>query len=341
MRQDVEQGSKGREGVQDEAQVDTQQSAVRFVVLTGLSGAGKTTALHALEDLGYFTVDNLPPALWPELIASLRLEGQTRVVVGVDVRSRAFLDGVESTLRVLQETGVKPEVVFLEASDDVLVGRYNFTRRTHPLGEASLSEDIIFERRALSSLRALADVVLDTSAFSARRLTDELRERYGGERQFHLRLVSFGFKRGVPIDADNVFDLRALPNPFYDPALRPLDGRDAAVQAFVFSPEGLAFYSELRNFVRFLALGARNTGRGSYTVAVGCTGGQHRSVAVAERLHRDLAETFATHTDHRDVDEALAEHKTEQRADHKVTESDAKGRGGAAGPKTVTQGREA
>ncbi len=286
----------------------------RFVVLTGLSGAGKTTALHALEDLGYFTVDNLPPALWPELVASLRREGQTRVVVGVDVRGRAFLSGVEDALRALQDAGIRPEIIFLEASDDVLVGRYNLTRRTHPLGDAPLSEDITSERQTLGPLRALADMVLDTSAFSARRLTDELRERYGGERRFHLRLVSFGFKRGVPIDADNVFDLRTLPNPFYDPALRPLDGRDAAVQAHVFSPEGLAFYSELRNFVKFLTLGARNAGRGSYTVAVGCTGGQHRSVAVVERLHRDLAETFATHTDHRDVDEALAEHGAEHGA---------------------------
>ena len=305
----------------------------RFVVLTGLSGAGKTTALHALEDLGYFTVDNLPPALWLELVASLRRTGQTRVVVGVDVRGRAFLGEVEEALRALQDAGVGPEIVFLEASDDVLVGRYNLTRRTHPLGQAPLSEDIASERQALGPLRALADAVLDTSAFSARRLTDELRERYGGERAFHLRLVSFGFKRGVPIDADNVFDLRALPNPFYDPALRPLDGRDAAVQAHVFSPEGLAFYSELRNFVRFLTLEARNAGRGSYTVAVGCTGGQHRSVAVAERLHRDLAETFATHTDHRDVAEALAEHGAEREAGHRE-----KHRAGHAGLETAAQG---
>jgi UPF0042 nucleotide-binding protein len=284
---------------------------MRFVVLTGLSGAGKTTGLHALEDLGYFTADNVPPALWAPLLAQARKQGQERlvagIVVGIDVRTRTFLADAPATLRTLAEQGVQAELVFLDASDEVLIGRYNFTRRTHPLGQAQLSRDITLEREALGDLRALADVVLDTSTFSARRLTEELWERFGEGRKFRLRLLSFGFKRGVPIDADNVFDLRALPNPFYEPGLRALDGRDAKVQSYVFNAEGLAFYTELCDFAKLLTAQALGAGRSSYTLALGCTGGQHRSVAVAERLSFDLADTFATRVEHRDLAAALTE----------------------------------
>ena len=159
-------------------------------------------------------------------------------------------------------------------------------------------------------------MVLDTSTFSARRLTEELWERYGEERDFRLRLVSFGFKRGVPTDADSVLDLRTLPNPYYSERLRPLGGRDPEVQSFVFTPEGMAFYTELRDFVKRLATRAAASGRSSYTVAMGCTGGQHRSVAVAERLSHDLAEDFTTRTEHRDLDAALAEHAADHPVEH-------------------------
>jgi len=283
-------------------------SSVRFVILTGLSGAGKTTALQALEDLGYYTADNVPPPLWLPLITQTEQLQQNRLVVGVDVRTRAHLGTVPEQLAALLAAGITPEVVFLDASDEVLVRRYNLTRRTHPLGQSGLSADINRERQVLGELRAMADVVLDTSQTTARQLTEELWERFGGERSFRLRLVSFGFKRGVPIDADNVFDLRSMPNPYYQEDLRRQDGRHPAVQSFVFSPEGLAFYSELRAFVKLLAAQAATSGRNSYTVALGCTGGQHRSVAVAERLMHDLADTFATYAEHRDVAAALAEH---------------------------------
>ena len=224
------------------------------------------------------------------------------------MRTRTFLGDVREALAQLKTQGITPEVIFLDASDEVLVKRYNLTRRTHPLGQAPLGSDIAQEREVLGDLRALADFVLDTSTSSARELTEELWTRFGDERRFRLRLVSFGFKRGVPIDADNIFDLRSLPNPYYDPALRHLDGRDEGVKNYVFTSEGLAFYSELREFVRLLASRAVNAGRSSYTVALGCTGGQHRSVAITERLTHDLAETFATYADHRDVTLALAEH---------------------------------
>ena len=280
---------------------------MRFVVLSGLSGAGRTTALAALEDLGYFTADNVPPALWDELVSQAD-PVQTRVAVGVGIRTAAFLPKLGEALGSLRSSGIHPEVVFLDASDEVLVKRYNFTRRTHPLGYAPLQQDIASERVVLGDLRAVADTVLDTSGLSAQELSEELRLRFGDERKFRLRLASFGFKRGVPIDADNVFDLRSLPNPYYDPALRHKGGTDPEVAAYVFTAEGLAFYTELREFVRLLATRALVTGRSSYTVAVGCTGGQHRSVAFAERLKHDLADVFATSAEHRDLALALAEH---------------------------------
>lgn len=280
----------------------------RFVILTGLSGAGKTTALHAFEDIGFFTSDNVPPSLWVSLVEQAEQAGFNAVCMSVDVRTRAFLQDIEQIIGLLNARGFNSEVVFLDASDDVLVKRYNLTRRTHPLGHAPLSTDIQQERKELGNLRALADTVLDTSRMSAKTLIKTLWERFGPERRFTLRLLSFGFKRGVPIDADTTIDLRALPNPYYDPVLRPLDGRDEAVQAYVFTPEALEFFSMMREFVRRLTEMAQGSGRSSYTVAVGCTGGQHRSVAVAERLAYDLADAFAVTVEHRDVADALQEH---------------------------------
>ncbi len=288
---------------------------MRFVVLTGLSGAGRTTALAALEDLGFFTADNVPPALWDELVAQAD-PLQPRVAVGVGIRTAVFLPKLEAALAAVRARGIHPEVVFLDASNETLIQRYNFTRRTHPLGHAPLAQDIAQERVVLGDLRAVADTVLDTSGLSARGLTEELWARFGDDRVFRLRLASFGFKRGVPIDADNVFDLRSLPNPYYDPALRSRGGQDPEVAAYVFSADGMAFYTELREFVRLLAARAMVTGRTSYTVAVGCTGGQHRSVAFAERLKHDLAEGFATYAEHRDLALALAEHGAAHGAAH-------------------------
>ncbi len=288
---------------------------ITFVVLTGLSGAGKTTSLHALEDLGFFTVDNLPPKLWPELVKQVKQTNQAKIAVGIDVRTRDYLSTVLDCLAELKDMGIQPTVIFLDAADDVLVKRYNLTRRTHPLGKAPLSDDIVTERKALGPLRASADLVLDTSRYSAKDLIEVLRKHFGQHERFRLRLMSFGFKRGIPIDADNVFDLRALPNPYYDPELRPIDGRDERVQAYVFQGNTFAFYTQMREFIRDLSQMAEHSGRSSYTVAVGCTGGQHRSVAIAERLANDFAEVFSTTIEHRDVELALAEHQPKEEAE--------------------------
>ncbi len=279
-----------------------------FVVLTGVSGSGKTTALHALEDIGFYTVDNLPPSLWPQLIDLLG--GDSRgVVVGIDIRAGDYLDRAPEVIANLRADGHAPEVLFLDANDEVLVRRYNFTRRTHPLSKGTLTSDLTTERKRLRPLRELAAEVIDTTSTSARALTQKLRDRFQTGNGFVLRLVSFGFKRGVPTDVDTVLDVRGLPNPFYDEFLRPLPGTDERVQAYVFTPEALETYSQLRSLVRTLtAQASGGAGRSSYTVAVGCTGGQHRSVAVAERLSLDLADGLRTTVQHRDLEKALAEH---------------------------------
>jgi UPF0042 nucleotide-binding protein len=278
----------------------------RLVVLTGLSGSGKTTALHALEDIGFYTVDNLLPALWEGLVDAAG-GGENAIAIGVDIRTRAFLAAAPAALAALRGRGLVVTVVFLDASDPTLVRRYNFTRRTHPLAEGTLTADLTQERRALEGIRALADVVIDTTATSARDLTQDLWDRFGQEGDFLLRVLSFGYKRGVPTDVDSVLDVRALPNPYYDPTLKPLPGTSPEVQSFVFTPSSFELYTRLRELVRVLAAGARTEGRSSYSVAIGCTGGQHRSVAVAERLTHDLADTFRTRAQHRDLEEALRE----------------------------------
>lgn len=281
-----------------------------IVVLTGMSGAGKTTAMHALEDAGFHTVDNLPPSLWADLAGAVERAGTTLLAIGVDVRTAGFLAEAPDALAALEAGGHALEVVFLDARDEALVRRYSFTRRTHPLSQGLLSDDLEAERRALEPLRSRADRIIDTTSLTSKDLQARM-QRLSGDDGFDLRLVSFGYKRGVPTDVDSVLDVRALRNPYWDEALRPLPGSDRRVQEYVFADGGLDAYAPIRDMARTLAEGARRAGRSGYSVAVGCTGGQHRSVAVVERLARDLADRFATTTVHRDLEEALAEHADE------------------------------
>jgi RNase adapter protein RapZ len=270
----------------------------RFVIITGLSGAGKTTAVHALEEFGFFTTDNLPPPLWHSTLELCLAEGLTQVAVVTDARTRHFLSDIETWL-----TGVslKPVVVYLEADDDVLIRRYGFTRRTHPLHESTLLGDLRAEREVLADLRSHADVVIDTSLLSAKALVAKLRGLFGQDQAFTLSLSSFGFKHGAPRDADLVLDVRGMPNPFYDPVLKHKSGLETEVSQYVFSSEGTAFYQLLRDFVAANAELARRSERSSYAVAIGCTGGFHRSVAVVEALARDLSQYASTVT-HRDLE---------------------------------------
>ncbi|WP_456413595.1 RNase adapter RapZ [Oceanithermus profundus] len=273
---------------------------MRVVVISGLSGAGKSTALAHLEDLGYFAVDNLPPALWAELVATLKAAGVRRVALGIDVRARAFLDAAPSAIDALA-SGAEPVLVFLEARPEVLLARYNLTRRAHPLRGGHLLREIEAERRLLAPLRGRADWILDTSETGPGELGQRLAQLLGEERPFVLRLISFGYKWGPPQVADLLLDVRALPNPPWEEALRPRTGTDPEVAAYVFTGEAEPYYRTLREAARRAAEAARAAGRSGYTVAVGCTGGCHRSVAVVERLARELGEDFEVEREHRDV----------------------------------------
>ncbi len=273
------------------------------MVISGLSGAGKSTALAHLEDLGYFAVDNLPPRLWEALLDALAGSGQEKVALGLDVRARAFLGESEPALAALRARGIATQLIFLEARPEVLLARYNLTRRAHPMGQGHLLRGIEAERELLAALRGRADWVIDTSARGPGELGEQLTALLGEARPFVLRLLSFGYKWAPPQVADLLLDARALPNPHWEEALRPRTGRDPEVAAYVFADERHEpYYQALRETAVRAAEAARAAGRSGYTVAVGCTGGRHRSVAVVERLARELADRFAIEKEHRDVD---------------------------------------
>jgi len=265
--------------------------AIGFVIITGLSGAGKSYAIKCFEDMGYYCVDNLPTTLIPtfaELCAQSSREIR-KIALGMDVREGEYLAHFLDVLQALRARGHRVEVLFLEASDEALVRRYHETRRRHPLaGEGSVLDGIRAERQALAHLRDVAGRIIDTSAFTVHQLKARLIEAYGAQETreaLTVSLVSFGFKYGVPYDADLVFDVRFLPNPHFVESLRGLDGRDAPAAKFVLShDESREFLGRLEDLLRFLLPLYRREGKAYLTVAVGCTGGRHRSVAVVEAL---------------------------------------------------------
>jgi len=281
-----------------------------FVFITGLSGAGKSYAIKSFEDMGYFCVDNLPTTLIPTFADLIARSGQTirRVALGVDVREGEYLPHLLEALRELKARGHAVEVLFLEAGEEALVRRYHETRRRHPLAsEGNVLEGIRIERRAMSHLREIADRIVDTSTLTVHQLKELLLELYVTPKArlgLATSLVSFGFKHGVPFDADLVFDVRFLPNPHFVPGLRPLDGRDARVRAFVLdNDEARTLMGHLQGFLEFLLPQYEREGKAYLTVAVGCTGGRHRSVTLVEELRRLLEELgYAPTVVHRDLD---------------------------------------
>lgn len=273
---------------------------MQLVVVTGLSGAGKSTALKALEDLGYFASDNLPPSLWPGFVAELAAAGVEKAAVVIDSRAGRFLQQTSRALERIEGDGVDATLVFLEARPETLLRRYNLSRRAHPLGQGHLLREIEDERRLLAELRGAADWIIDTSDVAPGELADKLAKLLGETRPFVLRLISFGFKWGPPQVADLILDARALPNPHWVDGLRPLTGLQEEVAAHVFSA-GDDYYQALKKTVEMAAAAARDAGRSGYTAAIGCTGGRHRSVAVAERLAGELADVFEVEVEHRDV----------------------------------------
>lgn len=262
---------------------------MELLVVTGMSGAGKSTALAALADIGFYCVDNIPVPLLPQLVALLAAEEPARrVAVGIDAREAGLLGAFAQVRKQLVQAGHRVEILFLDAPDDVLVRRFAETRRRHPLGE--LPDAITRERESLRSLAADPTATIDTGGLRARELRQLIRDRYSTASVLHLVLMSFGFKAGLPSFADLVFDVRFLANPYDVPALRPRTGLDPEVAEFVLAqPDAADLLDHLENLLRFVVPRSVREGRSYLTVALGCTGGQHRSVALTEALARRLS----------------------------------------------------
>ncbi len=286
------------------------KSPMQLVLITGMSGSGKSVALHALEDAGFYCVDNLPPELLEDFIAIEHGHHADRVAIAIDVRSAKSLPGMPLQLHKLRKAGQPLTVLFLDATTDTLVRRFSETRRLHPLSrpdspdqQHALIEAIEQERELLSELREYS-LVIDTSHLKASHLRTEVRKLLDHESStLTLVFESFGFKRGVPMDADYVFDVRMLPNPHYEPELRPLTGLDAPVADFLaLEPEVQAMQVYIINFLeRWLPSMVRDH-RSYVTVAIGCTGGQHRSTYLVEELAKHFAQHWAVRRRHRELE---------------------------------------
>jgi UPF0042 nucleotide-binding protein len=279
-----------------------------LVVVTGMTGAGRSTAAKVLEDLGYFVVDNIPPQLLPEVVRLVRAQeaASVRIAVVVDVRSRWFFTALRGALDDLTGQDNKPQLLFLEASDDVLVRRQDAARRPHPLqGTGRLLDGILRERKMLRDLRADADVLIDTSNLNVHQLSDRVINAFSRSRDLDLTatVMSFGFKYGIPVDADMVVDMRFLPNPHWVPELRPHSGLEATVSDYVLNhPDAKAFLDRYEDLLRTVAAGYLREGKRFLTIAVGCTGGKHRSIAMTEALAQRLRDAgIDTLVMHRDL----------------------------------------
>lgn len=284
---------------------------MRFVIVTGMSGAGRSTALRALEDAGYFCVDNLPISLiekFSELIYLGNTE-VTKVALGIDIRSGKAFNELAATLEELTVAGVNYEILFLDSSDEVLVKRYKETRRTHPLAQnGRVADGIQEERKRLEFLKKQADYIIDTSNLLTRELKQELDKIFVQNKNFKnlvITVLSFGFKYGIPTDSDLVFDVRFLPNPYYYEELRKLSGNDKPVQDFVMGFEvSHRFLDKLIDMIQFLIPNYVLEGKNQLVISIGCTGGKHRSVTLANKLYERLRNNadYAVRIEHRDIE---------------------------------------
>ena len=282
---------------------------MRFVVVTGMSGGGKLTAIHFLEDMGYYCVDNLPVRLIDPFMELVSAPGSAvdKVVLGLDARADESFDNVEHVLEALRGKGYHFEILFMDASDEVLVKRYKETRRAHPVSPTGrVEEGIAREREMLSKIKSEADYVIDTSVLLTRSLREELTKIFVDDKRYNslmISVMSFGFKNGIPMDADLVFDVRFLPNPFYVGELKRLTGNDAPVRDYVMAaPEAGQFMDKLTDMITFLIPGYVKEGKNQLVIAIGCTGGHHRSVTIANALAARLrGGEFGINLFHRDV----------------------------------------
>ncbi len=283
---------------------------MRFVILTGVSGAGKSTALKMMEDMGYYCVDNLPIPLverFIELSDSADAELQ-KVAVGIDIRSGQNLDELQGVLERMKDEGRKCEILFLESEDAVLVKRYKETRRSHPLANGErVDKGIIREREKLGFLKENADYIIDTSRLLTRELKAELEKIFVNRltyKNLFVTVLSFGFKYGIPADSDLVFDVRFLPNPYYVEGLRSKNGNDKEIQDYVLQfPEAHEFLNKLEDMVKFLIPNYIVEGKNQLVISIGCTGGKHRSVTLANELYRRLSNNtdYGLKIEHRDI----------------------------------------
>src|SRR5699024_10584662 len=276
-------------------------SQVKLTIITGMSGAGKTVVIQTFEDLGYYCVDNLPPTLIPKFLELMKETPNTidKVALVLDLRSREFFDELYEVLDLInKEDWLDEHIIFLDAQNETLVTRFKETRRSHPLAHSgSPLNGIERERELLDELRGRAHKIIDTSNLKPKQLREKIHESYSDDKQlkFSVNFLSFGFKHGIPIDADLVFDVRFLPNPFYIEKMRPLTGLDEEVANYVFKWPGTHKFNEkLLDLFRFLIPQYKNEGKSQTVIAIGCTGGQHRSVALSEYYARELKKDYET-----------------------------------------------
>jgi UPF0042 nucleotide-binding protein len=285
-----------------------------LIIITGMSGAGRTEAMHTFEDLGYFCIDNLPPSLLLNLVslAGLSVSGKRKLAVVCDMRAKEFFSELKEELRRITEVGVSYRILFLDSRDDMLLSRFKASRRRHPLTESGMTiiAGIQRERRLLATVREMANSVIDTSEIEPRELRKLIRDLFSkqtDQENLALLVFSFGFKHGMPVDADIIIDVRFLPNPYYETRLRSLTGLSEEVRSFVLSQdETQLFLEKWRGLLDVIMPGYVKEGKQNLSIGVGCTGGQHRSVVLAEETGRHLLQTgYNTTITHRDL--ALAE----------------------------------
>ena len=285
---------------------------MRFIIVTGLSGAGKTETTRTLEDLGYFCVDNLPPKLIPKFAEACSNGNIEKVALVIDIRGGIFFDDLFESLSFLKKNDYKHEILFLDASDEILVKRFKETRRSHPLAPSGrVINGINEERKKLSEIKKKADIIIDTSKYKIRDLREKLNEYYGDntnvEKSLAITVLSFGFKYGIPVDSDLVFDVRFIPNPFYITELRQYSGKDEPVKRFVLNQkETQEFIAKIKDMLLFLIPNYIKEGKRQLIISIGCTGGRHRSVAIANEIHKILVDNnFNVKIEHRDIEEDL------------------------------------
>ncbi len=285
---------------------------MRFIIVTGLSGAGKTEATRSLEDMGYFCVDNLPPKLIPKFAeACVQSQGKiSKVALVIDIRGGIFFDDLFESLNYLKKQDFKYEILFLDASDEVLVKRFKESRRSHPLAPGSrIITGINEERNRLREVKDRADIIIDTSKYAIKDLREEMTKNYGDieqpKKQLSVTVLSFGFKYGIPVDSDLVFDVRFIPNPFYIPELKPYSGNEEPVKNYVLQQEETkGFIEKVEDLLEFLIPKYKKEGKRQLIISIGCTGGRHRSVAIANEIYNGLlSKDYNISIEHRDIKE--------------------------------------